>query len=413
MRVLHVHKFLFRAGGSDAYVQDVADLQRATGDEVAFFGMQHPDNIPTGYESHYPSYVAFDPPPPTLPGKVRAGARMLWSRSARIGIDAVIEEFRPDIAHLHGIYHQLSPSVLRPLKRHRVPTVMTLHDYKLACPTYRFLDHGRVCEACIGGKFHHAVLRRCRDGSLTASAMLAGELALHTLLGAYSAVNLFLCPSRFMVSKMSEAGVYPDRLRHLPLFSDVAGLTPKEGLGGAILYAGRLSEEKGVDVLIRAAGLLEAGSVVEVAGDGPQAAGLRQLADEVAPGRVRFLGWLGKHDLHRVLRAASVLVLPARWYENQPISILEALGSGVPVLTTTLGGAPELIDHGVDGLLVPPDDSEALASALRGLVADPERAAAMGRAGRRKVERDFAPANHLAGLRHLYEEAADLADVRR
>ena len=412
MRILHVNKYVFRGGGSDAYAQDVAALQRAEGHEVEFFGMQHPDNVPCRYAEHFPSYVSLDPPPPTATGKLQTGARMVWSRSAATGMRAVVDDFRPDIVHHHGIYHQLSPSILRPIARRRVPMVMTLHDYKLACPTYRFLDKGEVCEACVGRKFHNAVLRRCRDGSLTSSTMMAVELSIHTWLGAYRPVDLFLCPSRFLAGKMTEARVFPDRLRHLPNFADIAALKTKHGTGGPVLYAGRLSSEKGVDVLIRAAADLAAGINVEIAGSGPEEEALRRLADEVAPGRVEFLGWLAKDDLANHLRDAAMLVLPARWHENQPISILEALGTGVPVITTTLGGAAEVVEHGVDGLLVAPDDPIALRDAIATLAGAPERAAEMGRIGRAKVEVEFAPATHLRRLHDLYTEAAEVARAR-
>ena len=180
MRILHVNKFLYRRGGAEAYMEDLADLQVAAGHTVAFFGMAHPLNTHLEYASHYPDHIELEPPPPTLTGRVRGVARMLYSTSAKRGMDAVLADFRPDVVHMHNIYHQLSPSVLRPVARRRIPAVMTLHDYKLACPTYQFLDHGNLCQACLGGHFQHAILRRCKDGSLGSSAVMAGELFVHT-----------------------------------------------------------------------------------------------------------------------------------------------------------------------------------------------------------------------------------------
>ena len=143
MRILHVNKFLYRRGGAEAYMEDLADLQVAAGHTVSFFGMAHPLNTHLEYASHYPRDIEFEPPPAQLSERVRGVARMLYSTSASKGMDAVLSEFRPDVVHLHNIYHQLSPSVLRPIARRRIPAVMTLHDYKLACPTYRFLDHAK------------------------------------------------------------------------------------------------------------------------------------------------------------------------------------------------------------------------------------------------------------------------------
>ena len=117
-------------------------------------------------------------------------------------MEAVLDEFQPDVVHLHNVYHQLSPSILGPLARRGVPAVMTLHDYKLTCPTYRMLDHGQICNACVGGHFHNAVLKRCNRGSLGASAVVAIETAVHRRMGAYRPVGVFICPSRFIARTM-------------------------------------------------------------------------------------------------------------------------------------------------------------------------------------------------------------------
>ena len=128
------------------------------------------------------------------------------------------EDFRPDVVHLHNVYHHLSPSILGPVARRRIPAVMTLHDYKLACPSYQFLDHGNLCQACLGGHFQNAIRRRCKDGSLGASVVVATELFIHTRTGAYAPVRRFICPSRFLAGRMKAAGVFPDRLRQVPHF---------------------------------------------------------------------------------------------------------------------------------------------------------------------------------------------------
>lgn len=408
MRILHVNKFLYRRGGAEAYMEDLAALQEAQGDEVAYFGMAHPDNVHVAYGAHFPSLVELEPPPPSVAGRVRGATRMLWSSSARRGIDVVVEHFRPDVVHLHNVYHQLSPSILVPLARRGVPAVMTLHDYKLACPSYQFLAGGEICQACLGGRFHHAALRRCKDGSLAASALLGFESFLHARMGAYRSVARFICPSRFMADQMAAAGVGEGRLRHVPHFADLAGVTTKAAPGGDLVFAGRLSAEKGVDVLIDAMALLDETAILRIAGEGPMGDSLRErAAQRPAGGRVEFLGRLGRADLHDLIRASSVLVMPSRWFENQPMIILESLACGVPVVGTDLGGTPELIRPGVDGALVPANEPGALAGALRGLLADPAGAFAMGRAGRRRVEADFSPSAHLAAVSGVYQEAID------
>jgi len=407
VRILHVNKFLYRRGGAEAYMEDLAELQVAAGHEVAFFGMAHPENTHLEYAAHFPAHIEMEPPPPDLAGRLRGVGRMLYSTSASRGMDAVLADFRPDVVHLHNIYHQLSPSVLRPVARRRVAAVMTLHDYKLACPSYQFLDHGRICEACLGGRFHNAVTRRCKDGSLGASAALAGELFLHTATRAYAPVRVFICPSRFIAGKMAEARVFPSRLRHVPHFIDTRGMAVKSSPGGPALVAGRLSAEKGVDVAIRAIGMLPDGHL-EIAGTGPEEARLHRLADQLAPGRVRFLGLVPKSEIHELMLAASVVVVPSRWYENQPMVVLEALARGVPVVGSELGGLPELVRPGMTGELVPPDDPAALAAGLRPFLANPAHGWAMRDPARERITAEFSPQRHLARLHDLYAEAGAL-----
>ena len=407
MRVLHVNKFLYRRGGAEAYMFDLAGLQSAAGHEVAFFGMDHPDNEPQPYSRFFPSYVEFRGERMPIAKRFEAAGRVLYSPSSRSGMDAVVRDFRPDVVHLHNIYHQLSPSVLRPLAARGVPAVMTLHDYKLACPSYQFLDHGRICESCVGGGFHHAVTRRCKEGSLAASLLAATESYLHAATGAYRPVAIFVCPSRFLAGKMAEAGVFPDRMRTVPHFVDAASVEVRSLPGSGFVYAGRLSPEKGVDVLVRALGRVP-GAELEVLGDGPERASLERLAAAEAPGRVRFRGRVDKAEVLRAMRSAVAVVVPSRWHENQPITVLEALASGTPVVATALGGIPELVTDGENGLVVPHDDPAALAAALARLEADPGAALAMGARGRLAVAREHDPGLHLERLDALYAEAAGL-----
>ena len=206
MRVLHVNKFLYRRGGAEGYLFDVARLQERAGDVVEFFGMAHVDNDRgLTYAGDFPSQVDLEPPPPGLRGRAAAAARMIWSTSARDGLRRVLADFRPDVVHMHNVYHQLSPSVVAACRDAGVPCVMTLHDYKLACPSYQMLDRGEPCDACVTGGPLQAARRSCKDGSRSASTLLAVESWLHRKLRAYAGIGVFIAPSEFL------AGVSPTR----------------------------------------------------------------------------------------------------------------------------------------------------------------------------------------------------------
>lgn len=404
MRILHVNKFFYRRGGAESYMLDVAALQQAAGEDVEFFAMDHPDNQPARFEQFFPSYVELGPSDRSLTEGLRIAGRVLYSISARRGMEQVLQAFEPDVVHLHNIYHQLSPSILQPIKSAGIPAVMTLHDYKLACPTYLFLDHGQICEACLGGHYLNAVRRRCNGGSLSASVLNAVEMTLHDRLGLYSPVDLFLCPSRFIQSKMAQAGVFPDRMRHLPGFVESAEPQESTRHGAGIVFIGRLSYEKGVETAIRAAA--RAGCDLDIAGDGPDRIELERLAGALGDTKIRFHGRVSPERVAALIRSAAATVVPSLTYENQPRVILESFAAAVPVIGSDLGGIPELVRDGQEGMLVPPGDVDAMAEAVRSLLSDPERARVLGLAGRKRALHEFSPSRHLAALGTLYEEAA-------
>jgi glycosyltransferase involved in cell wall biosynthesis len=404
MRVLHVDKFLHRTGGAAAYMFDLADAQRARGDTVEFFSMQDPRNLPAEYAGLFPPHVALEPAPEGIAARVTTAATMVWSRRAAKAMEQVVERFRPDVVHLHNIYHQLSPSILRPLARRSIAVVMTVHDYKPVCPSYQLRDQHGICTACVGHTTANAVRRRCKDGSLAASAILAVESGIHRALHAYDPVQRFICPSRFMRDTLREGRFYPERLVVVPNFVDAAAVEPRSGAGDGFVYAGRLSSEKGVDVLIRAIATVD-GARLTVVGGGPEAGALKGLADEVAPGRVRFTGHVTRAEVLATVRSARAAVLAARWHENMPMSILEAMAAAVPMVVSDLGGLPDLVHDGVTGVVVPSDDVAALGGALARLQAEPAWSERLGGSARQLVFDRFDVRDHLASIDEVYAGA--------
>lgn len=410
-RILHVNKFLHRRGGAESYMLDLAAMQHDDRDaETAFFGMSHAQNDAMPYAEHFVPEATLRPMPSSRKAQATVAVNMLWHRRAASGIAAVVEKFRPDVAHLHNIYHQLSPSILGPLKAAGVPIVMTLHDYKLACPAYQFMRDGSPCTECLGGTFLPALRNRC-GGSTAGSGLLALESTVHRQGRAYAPVDVFHCPSSFLHAKMTESGVYPDRLHHLPLFrTPPAVAAGPAGTGTYGLYAGRLAIEKGVESVISALGRCPNGELV-IAGDGPERSNLERQAETVAPGRVRFVGHVSHARVDELLTGARFAMVPSNWFENQPLSILDAMGSARPVLASDLGGMAELVEHETDGLLVAPGDLDGWSRAMTTLFADPDRATRMGEAGQQKVRRVNDPARHLDGIEELYAVATARREV--
>ncbi len=402
-RVLQVDKFLHPQGGAPAYMFGLAELQRAAGLDVEFFSMADERNVPARYSDSFAPHLQLSPFPRGLGERSRTLSAMIWSRPARRAIEQVLDDFRPDVVHVHNVYHQLSPSILWAARAAGVPVVMTVHDAKLVCASYNLFDGHAACDVCVGHRtFASAVRRRCRDGSLAASAALAVESTIHRWARAYRPVGAFICPSTFILGELRRAGVFPDRLVHIPNFADIGGISPADDAGDGVVYVGRLNTAKGVDVLVDAVGRTP-GTRLDCYGDGPARAHLEQLADRVAPGRVTFHGAVSREEVFAAHRRGRVSVLPSRSPENLPLSILEAMACARPVIATTLGGSPELVDDGITGRLVPPDDPDALAAAIVDLTADARRARTAGVAARAATLR-YAPEPHLEAVSAVYDQ---------
>jgi glycosyltransferase involved in cell wall biosynthesis len=364
-RVLHVDKFLRRKGGAATYMMGVGSAQQSFGSVVDYFSMQHPDNEPANLTSHFPPRVDFDGTQ-TAFSALRVAATMLHSRAARRGMVGALEEFNPDVVHLHNTYHQLSPSILAPIRERGIGLVMTVHDFKPVCPSYRLLANNELCTACVGSRSkHHAIVKRCMDGSLLASSMVAIESSIHGWLDSYSPIQRFIAPSVFMRDLLIRGGINADRVVHIPHYaeSEPGGFPLAAERDGSVLFVGRLSDEKGLTTLVRAFGQTEL-KQLRFVGDGPERNSLEALAAAIAPGRVVFEGSCSKDQVQRFQRSSSIGVLPAEWYENQPMSILEAFGNGLPMIGSNLGGIPELIIDGETGLLFTSKDVDGLAATL-------------------------------------------------
>ncbi len=406
MRVLNVNKFHYRRAGAEAAYFQLSRLLVERGHEVIPFAMRHPRNEATPWAEYFPSQVEFRAPG-SLAERARRAGRVLYSREARDGLSRLLARARPDLAHLHNIAHQLSPSILDALDEAGIPTVQTLHDYKLTCPVYTHRTGGRVCERCRGGRYWNCALHRCNAGSLSMSLVNAAEMAWHRRRKTYEAVDLFLCPSTFLLAKCIEHGIEPERLHWVPHFVYAGDFAPRREPGAFVLYAGRLSEEKGVGTLLRS--LRHAPSArLHVAGQGPQRAELEALVErEGLQGRVRFLGHLAGDDYERAFDEAAFLVVPSEWWEVRPMVIHEAYARGRPVLASRCGTIPEIVIEDETGRLFETGDVIGLGRAIEELLADRATLARLGRGARAFVERELTPERHYEALRSAYDKALE------
>jgi glycosyltransferase involved in cell wall biosynthesis len=392
VKVLLITSFWHQRGGdSTVWRAEYAGL-RARGHEVVPFAMRHPDNDPSPWEVRFPPWLDVSE---GGAGRVVRVARALWNPAAARALEELLTHWRPDVAHAHHIHRHLTPSVLPVLHGHRIPVAWTAHDYELICATGLAWRDDEPCFRCAGGRWDEAVRGRCRQGDLAQSVFVAAEKRLHQARGVWGLVDRFIAPSRFMAEALIRAGLPQARVVHLP--NGVAEQPAADGPGRGWIYAGRLAEEKGVRDLVEVAlALPEHG--LTVVGDGPLARTLPRLPN------VRWLGHRDPTEVARRLRQAAVAVVPSRWPENQPFAVLEAQMAARPVVAASVGGVPELVTDGEDGVLVPPGRPDALAAAVRALLDAPERAARIGAAGRARVLREHDMDRWLSRLERVLGE---------
>jgi glycosyltransferase involved in cell wall biosynthesis len=408
MKVLLVNTFHYHRGGDCTYTFSLADLLRRGGHDVRFFGMHHPENLPHPDSRYWVDAIDFvDANRSKNPRNAfRVVSRAIYSTQARDRIARMLEDVRPDVAHLQNLHAHLTPSILEPLAERGIPAIWTLHDFKLICPNSHLLSNGTVCESCRGHRYHQCVLKKCKKGSRLASIVAALEATVHQFLGIRKKVSRFVSPSRFLRDKFLEFGWPEEKLGH------VRNFLPEERLGGRptfadegyVLYFGQLEPWKGVGTLVRAmAGLGD--RLLVVAGDGTERAALE--AEAVRSGaKVRFTGRLSWDTLRPMIEKAAAVAIPSECYENCPYTVMETMAMGKPVLATNLGGLPELVEDGVTGVLVRPKDPSHLREALERVLSDAVVRRRMGEAARERAVAEFDPALHYDRILDLYRNAA-------
>lgn len=376
----------------------------AYGYDVVPFAMADPDNWECTHSRHFVESVDYDDRR-VSPTNLRNSLRLLYSHHARQKIERLLNETKPSVAHLHNIYHQISPSILPALKRHGVPVLMTLHDLKLACPNYKMHTSGEVCERCVPGKYYHAILHRCVKASMLASALCAIELYVHRHLGLYEKhVDIFIVPSAFYRRKFVESGVAADKLVVVPNFVRTELYTPSYESADYFVYMGRLSEEKGLVTLLRAMREFPAGRLV-ILGEGPLRPVLEKQIAEDKLNNVSLLGSKMGKELRRILAGAKFTAIPSEWYENCPMSCIESLAAGKPVVGSDIGGIPELVEDGHNGLLFEPGNAEQLREKLERLFREPGLVRMLGQNARRKAETEYCVQVHMERLLREYARA--------
>jgi glycosyltransferase involved in cell wall biosynthesis len=406
MRVLYCNKYNYPFSGTESYLFELIHRMDERGHETALFSMDHGRASSFAGRSYLIPYLDFKDPHASFLKKARMAAHALYSPSARRRMRDCLGDYAPDLAHVRGIYHHLSPSILWELKRQGVPVLYHLNDFKVLCPNYNFVAHGRTCELCLGGNYFHAVTENCHAGPRSSAVVLAAEAYLHGWLRTYQrCVDLFLAPTEFVRTKLISAGFPARQIEVLPHFQALPAeerLVPEKGY---ILYFGRLSAEKGLDELLYAMAQLPHIPLV-IAGEGPERDRLEAMARDLKLTHVLFSGMVGGAKLEQLIAGCCFSVFPSNAYETLGKSILESYAWGRPVVGSDLGSRREMIEQGVTGLLYPAGDLEQLAEAIEFLFNRSNLTAHMGAESRRRLHARHDPDRHLDALLEIYSRLA-------
>lgn len=356
MRILLSNKFYYRRGGDCVSMLNTEQLLRERGHEVAVFAMDYPENLDTPWRKYFPQNMS----------KLMALTRPFGSHEVKRKFNKLLDDFRPDVVHLNNIHTQLSPVIAELAHGRGIRMVWTLHDYKLLCPRYDCLRSGKdICELCFGGDKTPCKAYKCMKGSRLASEIGYREAVVWNRERLEACTDLFICPSRFMAEKMAQGGFRKDKLRVLCNFIDVEKCRKDNySKDDYYCYVGRLSHEKGIATLVEAAAQLP--YRLKVIGGGELSEELKVKSEELG-GNIEFLGYRQWEEIKEIAGRARFTVIPSEWYENNPLSVIEAECIGTPVLGARIGGIPELIDEGANGMTFESGDTADLAEKIKAM----------------------------------------------
>ena len=343
MKILQINKFHYLKGGAERCYFDTARILREEGHRVAFFAMQHPANQSTQWQKYFISQVDFHAKQ-TLWQKIKIAGKIIYNPETARKLEKLILDFKPDVAHLHNIYHQLSPSVIYVLKKHNIPMVMTLHDYNLISPAYNLYNQNKIYERACGQKFYRCFFDKCVHNSYAQSLVAVIEAYINKWTGVYKNISVFISPSKFLRDKFY-ASNFKGSIECIanPLKIDKVETNKDQNIKPYIFYAGRLAKEKGVDILIKAHALQKNKTDLIIAGAGPEKINLQNMVDKFKVNKtVKFIGHQDIDNIYNLMAKAETVIIPSRCYENTPYSLREALELTRMVVCANVGGIIEL-----------------------------------------------------------------------
>lgn len=413
MKILMVHKFYYIEGGAERYVFNLTDLLEQKGHEVIPFAMENPRNFKSPFSKYFVDYFSPDQLVSTrnLIKKIKIAARTVFNKNSQKKLAQLIKDTKPDIAHVHSIYHHLTPSVLQTLKQFNIPVMMTLHDYKIICPNYILLDGKRnICKACSGKYFWKATAKKCFRDSYSASVLVSLEAYINYWKKCYrNNIDLFVAPSRFLGEKIQQYGYASKNVLIQPYTLDINSYVPNYTSSDYFVFMGRLTHEKGVNFLLDSMHHIQ-GARLYILGTGPLEEEMGRRIEDEDLSNVKMLGYQNVKELREIVSNAQFTVITSEWHDNSPLVIYESLTLGKPVIGSRMGGIPELIEEGKDGFTFERGDLPQFVKHVNTLIKDEKLRAQMSYNARKKAERLFAFDQHYLKIMELYQKTTSISN---
>ncbi len=403
MKILMINKYHHITGGADTYYFQLSDLLRRKGHEVIEFCLKHPKNLASEYSEYFITGVTGEnwKEARTIE-KVKAYINGIYNIEAKKKIRLLIEKTKPDIAHIHNIFYQISPSILEPLKKACIPIIQTLHDYQVICASNNFYYNGRICENCSRGKYYNIISSQCYNNSLMASFLAFSARVIHNTFKIYNQnVDLFISPSKFLKDKLISHGIKESKIKILPHSIESSNYKADYNFRDYVVFAGRFVRHKGIMTLIKAFESLPIKLVL--LGTGELLPEIEDYIDSHNLKNIKLSGFLRGKEFQEIIEYARFVIVPSEWYENSPLIIHESFAYGKPVVASNIGGIPELATGDVS-LLFTPGDVEDLREKVKTLYYNDELIKVLGRNARKKVEDLYNPEIHYEKMIGFYSD---------
>ena len=407
MKIVLANYRYYVSGGPEVYMFNVKGLLEEAGHTVIPYSVRSPLNEKTPYASYFPHGKSesgdayFDNVKKTPKNVARLLSCAFYNREAYKNLRRLIRDERPDVVYVLQQINALSPSVFKAAKDEGVRVVHRLSDFNMMCPRSDFLRDGQICTACICGDYSEAREKRCCHGSRATTEVRVASMRFHRARRLFDCVDVFVCPTAFTASLLEKSGVDKDRVNVVPTFVPACERKAASAQGDPYaLYLGRISHEKGVDLLVEAA-IDRPGLRLKVTGrtDDEYAKDIvAQVEAAGAADRIEFVGFVNGAEKDALIEGAACVACPSTWYENMPNAVLEAYAHGKPAVVFDVGCMPEIVEDGATGAVVPFRDADALGEAVARYVCDPELTRLHGENGRALANDKYTAQRHLEAL---------------